>query len=204
MPRIFSGDQLVVASHNQGKIKEIDDLLTPHGVSGVSAATLGLPEPEETGTTFKENAILKARAAASLSGLPALGDDSGLSATALDGAPGLYSARWAGPQRNFDDAMARLWQEVKKTKNPDHSAHFTSALALVWPDHHVEVFEGYVHGVLVWPPRGGKGFGYDPMFQPESHSVTFGEMSPDERQTISHRARAFHDLIHACFTLRAP
>jgi len=197
MARAFAGDRLVVATHNPGKLAEIGDLLAPLRVTAVSAASLGLAEPEETGTSFIANAVLKARDAAEASGLPALADDSGLVVPALGGAPGIYSARWAGPERDFRRAMARVAQELGD--NPDRRAHFTAALALAWPDGHVESFEGRVQGTLVWPPRGTQGFGYDPMFLPEGGRLTFGEIEPAAKHRISHRAVAFEQLIAACF-----
>jgi XTP/dITP diphosphohydrolase len=197
MARAFTGDRLVVATHTPGKLAEIGDLLAPLRVTAVSAASLGLAEPEETGTSFIANAVLKARDAAEASGLPALADDSGLVVPALGGAPGIYSARWAGPERDFRRAMARVAQELGD--NPDRRAHFTAALALAWPDGHVESFEGRVQGTLVWPPRGTQGFGYDPMFLPEGGRLTFGEIEPAAKHRISHRAVAFAQLIAACF-----
>jgi XTP/dITP diphosphohydrolase len=166
-------------------------------VTVVSAADLGLPEPEETGSTFAANAEIKARAAADGSGLPALADDSGLAVAALDGDPGIFSARWAGPGKDFAVAMRRV--EDALAGNPDRRAHFVCALALCWPDGHCEIFEGTVHGTLVWPARGSRGFGYDPMFVPEGHDMTFGEMDPDHKHRISHRAEAFRKLVEGCF-----
>ena len=197
MARHFDGSRLVIASHNPGKIREIDALLGPLGVTVVSAADLGLPEPEETGSTFAANAEIKARAAADGSGLPALADDSGLAVAALDGDPGIFSARWAGPGKDFAVAMRRV--EDALAGNPDRRAHFVCALALCWPDGHCEIFEGTVHGTLVWPARGSRGFGYDPMFVPEGHDMTFGEMDPDHKHRISHRAEAFRKLVEGCF-----
>jgi XTP/dITP diphosphohydrolase len=205
--------RLVIASHNEGKVREIVDLLGPYGVEPVSAAELDLPEPDEIGATFIDNADLKARAAADLSGLPALADDSGLCVEALGDRPGIFSARWAlvdprvpaeaDPgevmgERDFGRAMRRVWEELEAL-GPDASrnAHFVCALALCWPDGHSEWFEGRVDGVLVWPPRGDKGFGYDPMFVPAGHDRTFGEMEPDEKHRISHRADAFRKLVDA-------
>ncbi|CAN5342899.1 RdgB/HAM1 family non-canonical purine NTP pyrophosphatase [soil metagenome] len=192
--------RLVIASHNPGKVREIAALLAPYGMDVVSAAALDLPEPEETGTTFVANAELKAMQAADLSGLPALADDSGLCVDALLGDPGIFSARWAGPDKDFDLAM-RLVHEAVEAKGPDvgHDAHFVCALALAWPDGHVEMFEGRVDGLLVWPPRGAHGFGYDAMFQPIGHAVTFGEMDPDEKHAMSHRAEAFAKLVAVSF-----
>ena len=197
--RIFRGSRLVIASHNTGKAREIAELLAPYGVEVTSAARLNLPEPEETATTFIGNAELKARAAAEQSGLPALADDSGLVVHALGGAPGIYSARWAGPGKDFSIAMARVQRELEANGATDRRAHFVAALALCWPDGHCESFEGRVDGTLVWPPRGGKGFGYDPMFVPQGHDITFGEMEPTAKHAISHRADAFRKLTAACF-----
>lgn len=201
MSRAFTGKRLVVASHNPGKVREIADLLDPFGIEIISAAALGLPEPEETGSTFLENAELKARAAARRAGLPALSDDSGLCVTALGGEPGIYSARWAETSegRDFGAAMERVEQALQSTGAQDRSAHFVCALSLAWPDGHVESFEGKVWGDLVWPPRGVNGFGYDPIFVPHGHDQTFGELDPDYKHRISHRADAFRQLIHACF-----
>ncbi len=197
MPRRFAEPRLVVASHNQGKVREIADLLAPFALDVVSAAELRLPEPEETGDTFVANAVLKAEAAVAGADLPALADDSGLAVEGLNGDPGLYSARWAGPKRDFNAAMA-LVQE-KLGDNPNRRAYFTSVLSLAWPDGHVESFEGRIYGTMIWPPRGDKGFGYDPMFLPDGYEVTFGEMDYDEKQRISHRAVAFQKLIDGCF-----
>ena len=196
MTRRITDDRLVIASHNQGKVREIADLMAPFEVSVVSAGDLGLAEPEETGETFAENAALKARAAVA-AGLPALADDSGLIVPALGGAPGLHSARWAGPGRDFDIAMQRVERELGT--GADRRAHFTCALALAWPDGEIAEFTGEVHGTLVWPPRGDRGFGYDPMFQAAGHDVTFGEMDPAAKHAISHRADAFRKLVEACF-----
>lgn len=198
--RRLTPGRLVIASHNKGKVREIAELLAPYGMDVVSAAELGLPEPEETGTTFIANAELKALAAADLSGFPALADDSGLAVEALGGDPGIYSARWAGPERDFALAMRKVWEAVTE-KGPDagHDAHFICALALAWPDGHVEAFEGRVDGTLVWPPRGDKGFGYDPMFQPLGHDISFAEMEPADKHAMSHRADAFKKLVDASF-----
>ena len=198
--RKLAPGKLVIASHNQGKVREIAELLGPHGIEPVSAGALGLPEPDETGTTFIANAELKALQAADLSGLPALADDSGLCVEALGGEPGIFSARWAGPDKDFSLAM-RLVHDAVTAKGPEagRNAHFMCALALAWPDGHVEAFEGRVDGVLVWPPRGTQGFGYDPMFQPIGHSVTFGEMEPGAKHAMSHRADAFATLVAAVF-----
>jgi XTP/dITP diphosphohydrolase len=197
--RRFAGPQLVIASHNAGKAREIAELLAPYGVDVIPAARLNLPEPEETATTFIGNAELKARAAAAAAGLPALADDSGLAVPALGGAPGIYSARWAGPTKDFANAMARVQRELEAKRAGDRRARFIAALSLCWPDGHCESFEGRVDGVLVWPPRGGKGFGYDPMFVPDGYDMTFGEMEPAAKHAISHRADAFRKLTSACF-----
>jgi XTP/dITP diphosphohydrolase len=195
--RKFAGGRLVVASHNAGKVREIEELLAPFAVECLSAAALDLPEPEETGETFEANAELKARAAATASRLPALADDSGLAVEALGGEPGIYSARWAGPGRDFALAMRKV--EDRLADAADRRARFVAALCLAWPDGRVETFRGEVRGTLVWPPRGSKGFGYDPMFLPDGRSLTFGEMEPDEKHAISHRADAFQKLVDACF-----
>jgi XTP/dITP diphosphohydrolase len=200
MVRQFSGGQLVIASHNPGKVKEIGELLEPHGADVVSAGTLGLPEPEETETTFIGNAKLKALAAATASGLPALADDSGLAVTALDGAPGIYSARWAGPSKDFDMAMARVIDLLRPAT--DRSAQFVCALTLAWPDGHCESFEGRVDGEIIGEKRGKHGFGYDPIFLPKGAKLTFGEMEPAAKHAISHRAIAFEKLVAACFGQR--
>jgi XTP/dITP diphosphohydrolase len=200
MARRFRGDRLVIASHNQGKVEEIGALVARYAVDVVSAGALGLPEPEETGDSFEANAVLKATAAASASGLPALADDSGLVVPALGGAPGIYSARWASPAKDFRPAMARVQRELR---DRDRSAFFVAVLALAWPDGGIEWFRGEVAGHLVWPPRGERGFGYDPMFVPEGGGAqTFGEMDPAEKHQISHRARAFAKLADACFVDR--
>jgi XTP/dITP diphosphohydrolase len=196
MARRFEGDRLVIASHNPGKIVEITALLAPFGIEVLGAAALRLPEPEETGDTFEANAALKAHAAAGATGLPALADDSGLVVPALAGAPGIYSARWAGPAKDFAAAMARVNRELGE-KN--RSASFVSVLALAWPDGDEALFRGEVHGTLTWPPRGDNGFGYDPMFIPEGYSQTFGELPHQVKYAIDHRARAFAKLVAACF-----
>ncbi len=200
MARRFHENRLVIASHNAGKVREFGAFFAPYSVAVVSAGALGLDEPEETGTSFAANAELKARAAMEASGLPALADDSGLAVTALGGAPGLYSARWAGPNKDFGAAMARVWDEL--TPHSDTSAAFVCALALVWPDGHLEAVEGRVEGNIVWPPRGDGGFGYDALFEPTGKRQTFGEMDPADKHAISHRADAFAKLIAACFAGR--
>ena len=190
-------DRIVIASHNPGKVREIAALLAPHGVAVDSAAALGLAEPEETETSFAGNAELKARAAAMAAGLPALADDSGLCVAALAGAPGIYSARWAGPDKDFAAAMERVRRELGN--NPDRRAHFVCALALAWPEGDLLAVEGAVHGSLAFPPRGSRGFGYDPIFVPEGHRQTFGEMDPAAKHAISHRAQAFAKLVASLF-----
>lgn len=196
------GPRLVIATHNPGKLREIRALVEPFGIECVGAAELDLPEPEENGVTFVDNADLKARQAADLSGLPALADDSGLAVDALGGRPGIFSARWAEDEtgeRDWGRAMERVWREVEAT-GPEASrdAHFVCALSLAWPeDGQVESFEGKVHGTLVWPRRGERGFGYDPMFVPTGGEQTFGEMEPEQKHAISHRADAFRKLVDA-------
>jgi XTP/dITP diphosphohydrolase len=199
---------LIVATHNPGKLREMRELLAPYGIATQSAGELGLPEPEETGTTFAENARIKAVAAARSSGKPAFADDSGLVVDALGGEPGIHSARWAGPDKDFRAAMNRIQTLLieRGAKTPEQRrAHFAAALCLAWPDGHVEDFEGRVDGVVVWPPRGDKGFGYDPLFRPDGFDITFGQMSADEKhglppqgRGLSHRARAFMKLAEAC------
>ena len=195
------GPKLVIATHNAGKLREIRALMEPFGIECVGAAELDLPEPEEIGNTFVDNAELKAREAADLSGLPALADDSGLSVDALHGQPGIFSARWAEDEagnRDFGRAMEKVWREVEAA-GPDagHDAHFVCALSLAWPDGSIESFEGKVHGTLVWPPRGANGFGYDAMFVAAGMDRTFGEIDPAQKHAISHRAEAFKLLVAA-------
>lgn len=185
------GDVLVLASHNEGKLHEIAELVAPFGVAVKSADELGLPEPEETEDTFEGNAMLKARAAADASGSPALSDDSGLSVTALGGAPGIYSARWAGAEKDFVIAMARVEHELKEKNTKDYSAKFVCALALALPGGGTQIFDGEVHGHLEFPPRGNRGFGYDPIFVADGMTQTFGEIEPAFKHSMSHRARAF-------------
>jgi XTP/dITP diphosphohydrolase len=207
MHRKISG-KLVIATHNPGKLAEMRELLAPHGVEAVSAGELRLDEPDETGETFHANARIKAVAAAQAAGLPAFADDSGLVVDALDGAPGIYSARWAGPNKDFNEAMARierLLRERGATAPNERTAHFVSALCVAWPDDHLEEVEAHADGTLVWPPRGTAGFGYDPMFQPDGHTRTFGEMTSIEKHGmpplglgLSHRARAFVKLAEIC------
>jgi len=189
-----SGDSLVVASHNAGKVREILELLVPFGFAVKGASELGLPEPEETGSTFAENAALKAHAATAETGLPALADDSGLVVFALDGAPGIYSARWAGPDKDFATAMALIEQRLLESGSSDRSAKFVCALALAEPSRGTRVFEGEIQGRLITPPRGTRGFGYDPIFVADGMQDTFGEIEPSHKHAISHRARAFAKL----------
>jgi XTP/dITP diphosphohydrolase len=200
--------KLVIATHNPGKLAEMRELLAPHGVEVVSAGELGLSEPEETGNSFRANARIKAMAAAKASMLPAFADDSGLVVEALGGAPGIYSARWAGENKDFGSAMSRierLLRERGATTAPERRAHFVSALCVAWPDEHVEQVEAHADGILVWPPRGTAGFGYDPMFMPDGFDRTFGEMTSIEKHGLppmglglSHRARAFVKLAEIC------
>ncbi len=197
MVRKFDGGKLVLATHNPGKVMEIADLLAPFGADLVSAGELGLPEPEETGTTFIANAELKALASSEGSGIPALADDSGLVVPALGGDPGIYSARWAGPSKNFQSAMREVEDRLRGEK--DRTAHFVSALTLAWPDGHTVSVEGTVQGEITWPPRGDRGFGYDPVFVAVGYDITFGEMDPVEKHQISHRSEAFRKLVDLCF-----
>ena len=198
MTRRLREKRLVVASHNAGKVREIAELIAPHGIDATSAAALGLAEPDETEATFTGNALIKAHAAAQAADLPALADDSGLCVEALGGEPGVLSARWAGPTKDFRIAMQLVHERLKTAAAKNPAAHFVCALALAWPDGHAEVFEGRIDGKLVWPPRGTLGFGYDPIFVPEGHTITFGEMSPVQKHAMSHRARAFAKFVEAC------
>jgi len=202
--RRFEGQRLVVASHNSGKVREIIDLLMPLAIEAVSAGTLGLLEPEETADSFAGNSELKARAAAVGLGLPALADDSGLAVDALGGDPGIYSARWAGLSKDFPMAMTKVNDAILELEKrtgviQTRKARFICALSLAWPDDHVETVQGEVVGNLVWPPRGGAGFGYDPIFAPEGHTLTFGEADPAWKHSISHRADAFKKLLTTVF-----
>ena len=197
--RQFTEDTLVIATHNAGKMREIGALFDGFDIHILSAADLGLAEPVETETSFTGNAILKAREAAMASGKPALADDSGLAVAALDGAPGIYSARWAGPNRDFNLAMDTVETELAKTGSMDHGAEFICALAIVWPDGDVVCVKGKVRGQLIFPARGTMGFGYDPIFQPDGYKISFGEMNPDAKHAISHRADAFAQLLARCF-----
>lgn len=211
MHRRITG-KLVIATHNPGKLAEMKELLAPHGIEVASAGELDLPEPEETGTDFRSNAAIKAIAAAQATKLPAFADDSGIVVDALDGAPGIFSARWAGPSKDFAAAMAqieRLLQERGATTPDKRKAHFVSALCVAWPDNHLEEVEARVDGTLVWPPRGTAGFGYDPMFLPDGYDRTFGEMESIEKHGLpplglglSHRARAFVKLAEICLEPR--
>ena len=201
MRRLKRGDRLVVASHNPGKVWEINQLLAPYGLDAVAAADLGLNEPDEPEPTFKGNAGHKAVIAAKGSGMPSLADDSGLEVAALDGAPGIYSARWAGPKKDFSIAMQRVHDELSERgawNGAGPRASFISVLCLAWPDGTTEFFEGRVDGHLVWPPRGTNGFGYDPIFIADGHDLTFGEMEPAKKYAISHRTRAFDVFKRAC------
>jgi XTP/dITP diphosphohydrolase len=207
MHRPITG-RLVIATHNPGKLREMRELLEPFRIEAIAAGALGLAEPEETGASFAENARIKAEAAARASGLTAFADDSGLAVDALGGAPGIHSARWAGEAKNFRHAMEKVEGMLRERDAFDPAArraHFVSALCVAWPDGHTEEFEAAVDGTLVWPPRGDKGFGYDPMFLPDGHALTFGEMSSEDKHGVpprgrglSHRARAFLKLAEAC------
>src|SRR5471030_697858 len=195
--KLPAGTRLVLASHNQGKLVELADLLRPYQIEIISAGSLGLPEPEETAPDFAGNARIKALAAATATGLPAFSDDSGFYAAALGGEPGVLSARWGGPERDFAKAMALVNDRVGD--KADRRAWFVAALCLAWPDGHTETFVGRVDGTMVWPPRGDKGFGYDPVFLPDGATTTFGEMDPEAKHTVSHRARAFAQVMASCF-----
>ena len=212
MPHRRIEGRLVIATHNPGKLMEMRELLEPYGIAALSAGELGIGEPAETGASFRDNARIKAESAAAATGLPAFADDSGLAVDALDGAPGIHSARWAGPNKDFRQAMEKVETELRKRRADaprERRAHFISALAVAWPDGHAEEFEGRVDGTLMWPPRGTKGFGYDPMFLPDGHALTFGEMEAQEKhglppkgRGLSHRARAFLKLAEACLARR--
>jgi XTP/dITP diphosphohydrolase len=193
------GGSIVIASHNEGKVRELAELFAPFGIACISAARVGLAEPEETGTTFAANARIKAGAAAKASGMLALADDSGLEVAALDGAPGIHAARWAGPDKDFSVAMARVRRELEASGSDDRRANFTCALALAMPHGPTRVFEGKVFGTVIWPPRGTRGFGYDPIFVPDGYTETFGEMAPELKNGLSHRMRAFEQLMAATY-----
>jgi XTP/dITP diphosphohydrolase len=195
--RIARGETLVLASHNTGKLREIEALMQPLGIDVISAGALELPEPEETAPDFHGNAVIKAVASATASGKPALSDDSGFCVAALGGDPGVLSARWAGPSKDFAAAMARVHGKIGT--DPDRRAWFIAALCVAWPDGYTETFVGRIDGAVVWPPRGDRGFGYDPMFVPAGGSLTFGEMEPDQKHAVSHRARAFAQVMASCF-----
>ncbi len=197
--RSLEGQRLVIASHNPGKLVEIADLLRPWQVDVISASALGLEEPEETEDSFAGNAKLKAVLAARAANLPALADDSGLVVDALQGDPGIFSARWAGPEKDFSIAMARVLKKLDEAKTKDRHARIVSALARAWPDGGCDIFEGIVEGRIADEPRGGRGFGYDPIFIPQGDTLTFGEMEPSKKYAISHRTRAFAKLVAACF-----
>ena len=211
MHRALSG-RLVIATHNPGKLEEMRELIAAYRVEAVSAPELGLEEPAESGASFRENARIKAAAAANAAGLPAFADDSGLVVDALGGAPGVHSARWAGPNKDFHAAMQKIERRLRErgaASEADRRAHFVCALCLAWPDGHAEEFEARVGGTLVWPPRGERGFGYDPMFQPDGFALTFGEMTSEDKhglppkgRALSHRARAFLKLAEACLDRR--
>ena len=201
--KLLRGSKLVVATHNPGKVVEINTLIAPYGLEAIAAGALGLPEPDETGTMFASNARIKARAAADAAGLPALADDSGLCIDALDGAPGIFSARWGGTSKDFSAAMERVNRELelRGARLPsDRAAHFVSALCLSWPGGEDQIFEGRAFGEVVWPPRGNLGFGYDPIFVPDGYKQTFGELDAATKDRISHRARAFDKFMRACLS----
>jgi XTP/dITP diphosphohydrolase len=197
--KLKRGDTILIASHNEGKVRELAELFAPFGVACLSAASLGLPEPEETGESFGENAKLKAEAAAVSSGMRAIADDSGLEVAALHGAPGIHSARWGGPNKDFGLAMDRVNRELEASGSSDRRANFTCALALASPDGPAQVFAGKAFGELIWPPRGTRGFGYDPIFVPDGDTETFGEMEPERKNGLSHRLRAFEQLMASTY-----
>jgi XTP/dITP diphosphohydrolase len=197
---LHRGSKLVIASHNEGKVREIGELFAPYGIECVSAGNLDLPEPKETGESFEENALIKARAAASAAKLMALSDDSGLEVEALGGEPGTQSARWGGPNKDFGLAMARVHEEIEATSGAYTRANFTCALALAAPNGEEAVATGKVYGAITWPPRGTRGFGYDPIFVPDGYHETFGEMEPELKNKLSHRMRAFERLMEATYS----
>lgn len=196
---LHRGSRIVVASHNEGKVRELGELFEPYGIECISAGSLSLPEPEETGETFEANALLKAHAAAAGSGMMAIADDSGLEVEALGGDPGIHSARWGGPEKDFGHAMERVHEALEATGGGFRRANFTCALALAAPNGEDAAFTGRVFGAIAWPPRGDRGFGYDPIFVPEGHEETFGEMDPALKNGLSHRMRAFEQLIEAAY-----
>ena len=198
--RRLQAESILLASHNAGKLVELGELLHPFGIECVSAGELQIPEPEETGTSFLENATIKALAVAQQGGRPALSDDSGLAVNALDGAPGIFSARWAGPNKDFRAAMQKVLDELSRSGSDNRNARFICALVLAWPDGHCEEFEGSVEGDIIDAPRGDKGFGYDPIFRPHGYQQSFAEMEPAQKQSLSHRARAFDALSHGCLS----
>ena len=198
--RLQQAESILLASHNAGKLVELGELLHPFGIECISAGELQIPEPEETGSTFLENATIKAQAVAQQGGRPALSDDSGLVVDALDGAPGIFSARWAGPNKDFRAAMQKVLDKLSHLQSDNRNARFVCTLVLAWPDGHCEAFEGSVEGDIIDAPRGDKGFGYDPIFRPHGHKQSFAEMEPAQKQSLSHRARAFDALSHGCLS----
>ena len=199
MSRQLVENTLVLASHNNGKLREIRELLKPFALEVKSAGDLGLPEPDETETTYTGNAILKAKAAALASGYPALSDGSGFELIAINKAPGIYSARWAGPDKDFNLAMQKVYDGFKASGSDNRHCRFVCALSIVWPDGHDETVEGIIDGQFIWPPRGENGFGYDPVFQLDGYDQTFGEVDPEWKHSVSHRAKAFEQLLSRCF-----
>ena len=199
LTRLFTESRLVIATHNQGKLSELSALLVDQNIEVLSAGGLGLDEPAETEDSFIGNARLKARAASNATGLVALADDSGLVVDALGGAPGIYSARWAGPDKDFSFAMRTVEAKLSESTSSNRRAHFICSLSLFWPDDFDVTVEGRVYGQLIWPPRGNQGFGYDPIFLPDGYKLTFGEMKPDQKNAIDHRADAFTQILRACF-----
>ena len=197
--RVFEGNKLVIASHNEGKIKEIRDLLKPLKIDVLSAKDFKMIEPDENGVSFEENALIKSSFVSKQSGLPSLSDDSGICFPDLNNSPGIYSARWAGKNKNFSLAMLKVYHGLKKLKKPANNCFFICSLSLAWPDGYNVTVSGKVDGVFIWPPRGKKGFGYDPIFKPLGHNMTFAEMEPDFKHGISHRSFAFKKLIDLCF-----
>ena len=197
--RVFEGNKLVIASHNEGKIKEINDLLKPLKIDVLSAKDFNIIEPDENGISFEENALIKSTFSSKQSGFPSLSDDSGICFPDLNNSPGIYSARWAGKHKDFSIAMLKIYHGLKKLKKPVNKCFFICSLSLAWPDGFNVTVSGKVEGIFIWPPRGEKGFGYDPIFKPLGHSITFAEMEPDFKHSISHRSFAFKKLIDLCF-----